>query len=186
MPGQSQPGPSDRRDFLKMTAAATAGVLAAPSFAQAATDMKGGPAMAPTNRAKEIFKPQFAFGLGGVPLGNEFNKITDRDAEATLQAAWDAGVRYFDVAPWYGFGLAERRFGQFLHNQRREDYVLSSKVELAPLVGDPLRQRVDAKEHHADRGPPGSPRVRTPDPSPAQGRSGTAPRRRPHPSSGAR
>lgn len=150
MPAPSEPGPSDRRDFLKMTAAATAGALAAPSFAQAATDMKGGPAMAPTNRAKEIFKPQFAFGLGGVPLGNEFNKITDAQAEATLEAAWDAGVRYFDVAPWYGFGLAERRFGQFLHNQRREDYVLSSKVgklfrasktnrhaDIFPLSGSP-------------------------------------------------
>lgn len=144
------PGPSDRRDFLKMTAAATAGALAAPSLAQAATDMKGGPAMAPTNRATEIFKPQFAFGLGGVPLGNEFNKITDAQAEATLEAAWDAGVRYFDVAPWYGFGLAERRFGQFLHNQRREHYVLSSKVgklfkasktsrhaDIFPLSGSP-------------------------------------------------
>jgi D-threo-aldose 1-dehydrogenase len=38
------------------------------------------------------------------------------------------GVRYYDVAPWYGMGLSERRFGHFLHRQRREDYVLSSKV----------------------------------------------------------
>jgi D-threo-aldose 1-dehydrogenase len=38
------------------------------------------------------------------------------------------GVRYFDVAPWYGFGLAERRFGHFLHNKKRDDYLLSSKV----------------------------------------------------------
>ena len=61
-------------------------------------------------------------------LGNEFNKHTDKDAEATLEAAWAVGVRYFDVAPWYGFGLSERRFGHFLHNQKREDYLLSSKV----------------------------------------------------------
>lgn len=79
-------------------------------------------------RARQIFKPAFRFGLGGVPLGNEFAKHTDDDAQATLQAAWAMGVRYYDVAPWYGFGLAERRFGHFLHNQRREDYVLSSKV----------------------------------------------------------
>ncbi|GLH80735.1 L-fucose dehydrogenase [Bradyrhizobium sp. SSBR45G] len=72
--------------------------------------------------------PGFKFGLGGVSLGNEFNKHTDKDAEETLQAAWSVGVRYFDVAPWYGFGLSERRFGHFLHNQKREDYVLSSKV----------------------------------------------------------
>jgi D-threo-aldose 1-dehydrogenase len=79
-------------------------------------------------RARQIFKPPFRFGLGGVPLGNEFAKHTDDDAQATLQAAWAMGVRYYDVAPWYGFGLAERRFGHFLHNQRRDDYVLSSKV----------------------------------------------------------
>ena len=81
-----------------------------------------------TDRVKQLFKPDFRFGLGGVSLGNEFNKHTDKDAEATLEAAWAVGVRYFDVAPWYGFGLSERRFGHFLHNQKREDYLLSSKV----------------------------------------------------------
>jgi len=80
------------------------------------------------NRAKDIFKPQFRFGIGGVSLGNEFNKHTDREAQETLQSAWDVGVRYFDVAPWYGYGLAERRFGHFLHNQPRQEFLLSSKV----------------------------------------------------------
>ena len=80
------------------------------------------------NRAQQIFQPEFRFGLGGVPLGNEFAKHTDEDAQQTLEAAWRMGVRYFDVAPWYGLGLSERRFGHFLHTQRREDYVLSSKV----------------------------------------------------------
>jgi D-threo-aldose 1-dehydrogenase len=81
-----------------------------------------------SNRAHEIFKPQFRFGMGGVSLGNEFNKHTDREAQETLQSAWDVGVRYFDVAPWYGYGLAERRFGHFLHNQPRQEFLLSSKV----------------------------------------------------------
>jgi len=80
------------------------------------------------NRARQIFKPPFRFGLGGVPLGNEFAKHTDEEAQATLEAAWAMGVRYYDVAPWYGFGLSERRFGRFLHDRPREDYVLSSKV----------------------------------------------------------
>jgi D-threo-aldose 1-dehydrogenase len=84
--------------------------------------------MAQANRATQIFKPEFRFGLGGVAIGNEFNKVLDKDAEATLEAAWGVGVRYFDVAPWYGFGLAERRFGHFLHNMPRSEYVLSSKV----------------------------------------------------------
>lgn len=80
------------------------------------------------NRAQQIFAPEFSFGLGGVPLGNEFNKHSDREAEETLEAAWGLGVRYYDVAPWYGFGLSERRFGHFLHNKNRDDFVLSSKV----------------------------------------------------------
>ena len=81
-----------------------------------------------TNRARALFTPEFRFGLGGVSLGNEFNRLSDRIAEDTLEAAWSAGVRYFDVSPWYGFGLSERRFGHFLHNQKRGDYLLSSKV----------------------------------------------------------
>jgi D-threo-aldose 1-dehydrogenase len=80
------------------------------------------------NRARQIFQPEYKFGLGGVPLGNEFDKHTDRNAEETLEAAWAVGVRYYDVAPWYGFGLSERRFGHFLHNKKREEFLLSSKV----------------------------------------------------------
>jgi D-threo-aldose 1-dehydrogenase len=119
---------NNRREFLTM-AAASATAAAVPSLATAATNMtKGETNMASENRATQIFKPEFRFGLGGVPIGNEFNKVTDGDAEATLEAAWSAGVRYFDVAPWYGFGLAERRFGHFLHNKNRNDYLLSSKV----------------------------------------------------------
>jgi D-threo-aldose 1-dehydrogenase len=68
------------------------------------------------------------FGLGGVPFGNEFAYVTDDDAYATIEAAWSAGVRYYDTSPWYGLGLAERRLGAFLHKQQRSEYVLSSKV----------------------------------------------------------
>src|SRR6202795_3026703 len=68
------------------------------------------------------------FGLGGVPFGNEFEVVSDEDAYQTLEAAWNAGVRYYDVAPWYGLGLGERRYGNFLHNKNRDGYVLSSKV----------------------------------------------------------
>jgi D-threo-aldose 1-dehydrogenase len=53
---------------------------------------------------------------------------SDDDAYATIEAAWSAGVRYYDMAPWYGLGLAERRFGNFLHNKSRKEFVVSSKV----------------------------------------------------------
>ncbi len=77
--------------------------------------------------ATKIFAEK-PFGLGGVPFGNEFAYVTDEAAFATMEAAWDAGVRYYDTSPWYGLGLAERRLGGFLHKQRRSEYVLSSKV----------------------------------------------------------
>jgi len=77
--------------------------------------------------ASEIFAGK-RFGLGGVPFGNEFAYVTDEVAYATIETAWEAGVRYYDTSPWYGLGLAERRLGSFLHKQTRSEYVLSSKV----------------------------------------------------------
>ena len=77
---------------------------------------------------RQRYRPPVDFGVGGVSIGNEFHFVTDDQAQATLSAAWDAGVRYFDVSPWYGLGLAERRFGRFLSNKPREAFTISSKV----------------------------------------------------------
>jgi D-threo-aldose 1-dehydrogenase len=74
------------------------------------------------------YRPPVDFGLGGVAIGNEFAFVTEARAEQVLEAAWEAGVRYFDTSPWYGLGLCERRFGRFLHGKPRGDYVLSTKV----------------------------------------------------------
>jgi D-threo-aldose 1-dehydrogenase len=78
--------------------------------------------------ASQHYKPPVRFGLGGVPLGNEFAVVTEKEAYTTLEAAWSVGVRYYDTSPWYGLGLCERRYGNFLHTKNRSDYVLSSKV----------------------------------------------------------
>jgi len=67
-------------------------------------------------------------GFGGAPLGELFTRVSDIEAEATLQAAWEAGIRYFDTAPWYGRGQSEHRFGRFLYHRNRPDFVLSTKV----------------------------------------------------------
>lgn len=67
-------------------------------------------------------------GLGGAPLGNLFHAITDEDAAAVVDAAWRAGIRYFDTAPHYGLGLSERRLGEALARYPREEYLLSTKV----------------------------------------------------------
>lgn len=67
-------------------------------------------------------------GFGGAPLGELFERVSEDEAQATLQAAWDAGVRYFDTAPFYGFGKSEHRIGRFLREKPRGEFVLSTKV----------------------------------------------------------
>jgi len=69
-----------------------------------------------------------AFGLGGAALGGLFTPVGGDAAGATLAAAWAAGVRYFDTAPYYGHTRSERRLGVFLSEQPREGFVLSTKV----------------------------------------------------------
>ena len=68
------------------------------------------------------------FGFGGAPLGDLYVKVSEGDAEATLAAAWDAGIRYYDTAPWYGRGQSEHRFGRFLYRQPRNEFLISTKV----------------------------------------------------------
>jgi len=67
-------------------------------------------------------------GMGTAPLGNLYRAISDDEAHAVLNRAWEAGVRYYDTAPLYGFGLMETRLNRFLRDKPRDEYVLSSKV----------------------------------------------------------
>lgn len=67
-------------------------------------------------------------GFGAAPLGNMFRDIPDEEAVATVQAAWDDGIRYYDNAPFYGAGLAELRMGEALAGKPRDQYVISTKV----------------------------------------------------------
>lgn len=69
-----------------------------------------------------------ALGYGAANLGNLHRPLTDDEAWAILDAAWDVGVRYFDTAPHYGLGLSERRLGAFLRTKPRDEYVVSTKV----------------------------------------------------------
>ena len=75
-------------------------------------------------------------GLGCAQLGNLYTAMTDDVAAATVTAAWDAGVRYFDTAPHYGLGLSERRLGAALRERPRDAYAISTKVGRL-LVPDP-------------------------------------------------
>ena len=76
-------------------------------------------------------------GCGGAPLGNMYQAFPDAQARATLEACYDAGIRYFDTAPLYGFGLSEHRLGEALRGKERAGLVLSTKVGRLLQPGDP-------------------------------------------------
>jgi D-threo-aldose 1-dehydrogenase len=81
-----------------------------------------------------------ATGIGGAGIGNLYKPVPSSDVQEVLGLAWDRGIRFFDTAPYYGFGLSERRFGDFLRDKPRDDYVLCTKVGrlLEPLRGRPV------------------------------------------------
>lgn len=67
-------------------------------------------------------------GLGTAPLGGLYAPVPDSEAQALVERAWAAGLRFFDTAPLYGDGLAERRVGSVLRDRPRADLVLATKV----------------------------------------------------------
>lgn len=68
------------------------------------------------------------FGFGSAHLGELYGKVDEAHSRATLDAAWDAGVRYYDTAPWYGRGLSEHRLGGFLRTRDRGGFQITTKV----------------------------------------------------------
>nr|WTA69527.1 aldo/keto reductase [Micromonospora sp. NBC_00855] len=67
-------------------------------------------------------------GFGAAQGGNLYRTTTDEEFASAVEAAWEAGVRYFDTAPHYGLGLSERRLGAALRQRPRDEYVVSTKV----------------------------------------------------------
>lgn len=88
---------------------------------------------------------QDALGLGCASLGNLYRAMSDAQARATVDSAWDCGMRYFDTAPYYGLGLSERRLGDALRDRSREEYRLSTKV--GRLLDPDLRSGLQAERH---------------------------------------
>ena len=79
-------------------------------------------------------------GFGTAPLGNLYKPTSSEEAQKTLEAAWKAGIRYYDTAPLYGLGLSETRLNHFLVGKKRKDYVLSTKVGRLLQVCDPKQR----------------------------------------------
>ncbi len=75
-------------------------------------------------------------GYGAASVGNLYRAVDDETAQRILDAAWDAGIRYYDTAPHYGLGLSERRLGAMLRRRPRDQFVVSTKVGRI-LVPDP-------------------------------------------------
>ncbi|SFQ10792.1 D-threo-aldose 1-dehydrogenase [Amycolatopsis arida] len=86
--------------------------------------------------AESPLPPRTRFALGTASLGNLYAPMSDQRARAVLETAWECGARYFDTAPHYGLGLAERRLGAFLATKPRAEFVVSTKVGRL-LVPDP-------------------------------------------------
>jgi len=76
-------------------------------------------------------------GLGSAPLGGLFEEVADDEAHRVVEAAWQAGVRFFDTAPLYGHGLAEQRMGAILRTKPRGEFVLATKVGRLLRAGAP-------------------------------------------------
>ncbi len=88
----------------------------------------------PVSRRSTLALP--VLGYGAANVGNLHRALSDDEAGAVLEAAWDAGIRAFDTAPHYGLGLSERRLGAFLRTKPRDEFVLSTKAGRL-LVPDP-------------------------------------------------
>ncbi len=130
-----------RRALLTATAlGATIGTaLAARPAASQTTPGSVGPAAGaagsraplPTNPtgAPGRWRPTHRVGFGGQPISNGFGRVVpDAQAIATVDAAWEAGVRLYDTSPWYTLGRGERRLGTVLSSKPRDSFVISTKV----------------------------------------------------------
>jgi D-threo-aldose 1-dehydrogenase len=75
-------------------------------------------------------------GFGSAPIGGLYSPVSDAEGAAVVRHAWEIGVRYFDVAPMYGFGEAEIRLGRVLCEHPRDEFTLSTKVGRLVRPGD--------------------------------------------------
>jgi len=89
-------------------------------------------------------------GFGGSGLGTLYHDVSDDQAQDTLLTAYQGGLRYFDTAPYYGFGLSELRLGRFLRGVERDSFTISTKVGryLTPPRGRPVAYGAWAKPLH--------------------------------------
>lgn len=84
-----------------------------------------------------------AMGLGSAQMGNLYRVTPYEESAGAFRAAWEAGIRYFDTAPFYGYTRSERRLGTMLTDLPREDYVVSTKVGRVMVPDETVSQQED-------------------------------------------
>lgn len=102
-----------------------------------------------------LWIPRLGFGCG--PIGGTKPGMTNADARATLEAAWDEDIRHFDTAPWYGNTNSEHRVGDFLREKVRDEFTVTSKV--GRLYSRPDKDFKFEQSHWRKRWPSGLPFV---------------------------
>ena len=92
-------------------------------------------------------------GLGTAELAGLYRPVSGDEAVRLVEHAWDAGIRYFDSAPLYGYGNGERRLGLGLGGHDRDDFTVSTKVgrllyprDAVPAGADVDRQSLDGQD----------------------------------------
>ncbi|PZF94085.1 aldo/keto reductase [Micromonospora deserti] len=84
-----------------------------------------------------------ALGFGGAGIGNLFRAVDDETAGRAIDAAWQAGIRFFDTSPHYGLGLSERRLGAALTSHPRDDFTIATKVGRLLVPTPETAHRID-------------------------------------------
>ena len=90
-----------------------------------------GPSAAPGDSLRALPRAPLAvptLGFGAAAIGNLYSAVADEVAEAAAREAYRLGVRFFDTAPFYGYGLSEQRLGRALESLPARDLVISTKV----------------------------------------------------------
>jgi D-threo-aldose 1-dehydrogenase len=120
----------ERRKFITRAGMAAAGAVVASAlpFEAAAHTSPVSLEALNNNTGHSRFRPKNKAGFGGVALGNGFQENPNIECLQAVEAAWNAGIRYYDTSPWYGLGTSERRLGMFLKDKPREEFTLSTKV----------------------------------------------------------
>ena len=82
----------------------------------------------PSRRVGQTALSLPVIGFGAAHLGELYGRVPEEESRATLAAAWEHGIRYYDTAPWYGRGLSEHRLGGFLRTLPRKAFAVTTKV----------------------------------------------------------